>query len=56
MNEATIYMTDGNEYVVDYEEVEQSYTTVTFYVNGKIKTIYSKFNMICMELKEQKNE
>lgn len=53
MNEATIYMTDGNEYVVDYDEVEQTYTTVTFYVDGKIKTVFSKFNMLCMDLIEQ---
>lgn len=54
MNEARIYMTDGNEYSIDYEYMEQTYTTVTF-VDGNEKNIFSKFNMICMVINEQDN-
>ena len=54
--EGTIYMTDGVEYAVEFVDYYQDDTTITFVSDDGTVNIFSKFNMLCMTLKEKKGD
>lgn len=51
---ATIFTTDGNEIECEYEWIEETYTTLSFFASDSTYTKFSKFNVIMWCVAENK--